>query len=341
MAYRLIEFVLPKTSEASIRDQLEDFSVLGHWTLAQQDDTHLVRVLVRLEETEGVIAALEERFTFSEDFRVMLSEVTATLPRPAIEEERAEEEASEAAESEEEEEDSNPERVAAIELIETLSDASRLSSTFVVTLILSVVVAALGLVRDNVAVVIGAMVIAPLLSPNMAIALGTTLGDLSLLKQAAKSTAVGLTLSALLSVGLGLVFTVDLEVQEIASRVVVAPSDIALALAAGAAGALAFTSGISAGVVGVMVAVALLPPLVVSGLLVGSGQWQLAYHAFLLHVCNVIGVNLAGIVTFALKGLRPGRVWEEKKARRMTRFALALWSLAMIALFAIFLWLGR
>lgn len=339
MAYRMIEFVLPSTSEASIRDQLDDFAILGHWTIEQRDDTQLVRVLVRLEETEGVINALEERFTFSDDFRVMLSEVTATLPRPDSDEEEAKRDEESKEKSGDAEDDSPPpERVAAIELIETLSSASQLSWNYVLTLVLSVIVAALGLARDSVAVVIGAMVIAPLLSPNMAIALGTTLGDLPLLKQAAKATVVGLALSAALSIAAGFVFPVDPTVPEIAARCVVAPADIALALAAGAAGALAFTSGVAAGVVGVMVAVALLPPLVVSGLMVGIAEWEMAYQAFLLHVCNVIGVNLAGIITFAAKGVRPGQMWEEKKARVLTRSAIVVWTIAMAALLVVFVW---
>jgi uncharacterized hydrophobic protein (TIGR00271 family) len=120
------------------------------------------------------------------------------------------------------------------------------------------------------------MVIAPLLGPNVALSLATTLGDGDLARTALKTNAVGIGLALALSVCLGLILAVDPNIHEIASRTEVSLSDVVLALVAGGAGALAFTSGVPAALVGVMVAVALLPPLVTCGLLLGSEFFQLA-----------------------------------------------------------------
>jgi len=128
---------------------------------------------------------------------------------------------------------------------------------------------------------------------------------------------------------------VDLEATEVQSRTWVGPGDLALALCAGCAGVLSLTRGASAALVGVMVAVSLLPPLVVGGLLLGSGHPRQALGALELFLCNVICVNLAGVVTFLWRGVRPLSWWEAGRARRATRTALGIWG----ALLALLVWL--
>jgi len=125
---------------------------------------------------------------------------------------------------------------------------------------------------------------------------------------------------------------VDPAMPGMPQRIQVGPGDSALALASGCAGVLAFTTGAPATLVGVMVAVALLPPLVTSGLLLGSGHWTAAQGALLVFLTNVICVNLSGIVTFLFQGVRPLTWWETQKARRATRIAIAIWVLLLLAL---------
>ena len=111
-------------------------------------------------------------------------------------------------------------------------------------------------------------------------------------------------------------------------------SDLILALAAGTAGTLAFTSELPGAVIGVMVAVALMPPLVAFGMLLGAGEAALALGALMLTAANVICVNLAGVATFLVQGVEPRTWWEAEKAKRATRRATALWAflLALLAL---------
>ncbi len=108
--------------------------------------------------------------------------------------------------------------------------------------------------------------------------------------------------------------------------------DIALALAAGCAATLSFTSRAQSALIGVMVAVALLPPLVVLGMLIGAGEWDDAMGAFLLLVTNIIGINLASVMTFWVQGIHPVRWWEADKARKATTIAVAIWSTLLIVL---------
>lgn len=340
MAYRLIECALSSRSRDTVLEVLDEAYVLGAWSLEQEGGTHLVRILVELKRSEGLIESLEGSLSLDPESRIFLSEVLATLPEPEQDEEEEQDAGGGEASQEEGDEEPPPDRVAAVELSTKLRESVELSRNFFAMLALSVVVAAVGLTRDDVAVVIGAMVIAPLLAPHMAIALGTTLGDLKLLRRAGTAAGLTVVIGAGLSLVAGLFFPVDPGVEQFVTRTEIAPSDVILALAAGAAGALAFTSGVSQGIVGVMVAVSLLPPLAAAGLLAGVAEWEMAARASLLFASNVVSVNLAAIVTFFLKGLRPSSYWEEKKAQRIAAIAVSVWAVLLVALLILIIWLS-
>ena len=185
------------------------------------------------------------------------------------------------------------------------------------------------------------MVIAPLLGPNVALSLGTTLGDLSLLRRALLTALAGIATMTVLSVIIGMLVYVNPASPEVASRNAVALGDIAVALASGCAGALAFTTGVSATLIGVMVAVALLPPLVTFGLLLGGGHSASAMGALSLVLMNLICVNLAGVMTFLVQGIRPATWWEKDRAVKATRIAMGLWAGLLGALLGMILRLRK
>ena len=259
----------------------------------------------------------------------MILPVEATLPRaepaPAAEPEQAEPE------------EKSPERIAREELYEDIKDAAHCSRVYLAMVALSTIVAAIGLYYNSVAIIIGAMVIAPLLGPNMAMALATTLGDLPLLWRALKTSVAGTGTVMALSVILGVVLQVDPALPEVASRNGVALGDVVVALASGAAGALAFTTGVSATLIGVMVAVALLPPLVTFGLLLGSGHLVMASGALSLFLMNLICINLAGVTTFLVQGIRPASWLEKDRAAKATRISIMLWGVLLAALIGLIL----
>ena len=140
-----------------------------------------------------------------------------------------------------------------------IADTAKLDQVYVSLVVLASVVAAIGLSRDNTAAVIGAMVVAPLLGPNMALALGMVLGDGPLVRRALVTNVAGLTLAFASAAVLGLALNADPSTPELASRAQVAVSDLVLALAAGCAGALSYTAGVPTYLTGVMVAVAYRP----------------------------------------------------------------------------------
>ncbi len=116
------------------------------------------------------------------------------------------------------------------------------------------------------------------------------------------------------------------------SRTEVGMDSVVLALASGAAAALSLTTGLSSVLVGVMVAVALLPPAATLGIMLGQGNMSLAIGAGLLLAVNIVCVNLASKVVFFLKGVDP-RTWLEKeKAKRAMVVYVLGWIITLIIL---------
>lgn len=335
MALRLIELVLPTESEEALDELLDPQPTLGFWKDRVSDDLTLSRILVPVEDSERVLDLLEHRFSRVEGFKVILLQVQASLPRPESLDVSPPGIPKEALLKKQQ--GKPAQRVSREELYADVTDTARLTPVYSFMVILSSIVAAIGLLQGNLAVVIGAMIIAPLLGPNVALALATTLGDSQLAKKAMRTALVGIGLALVFSVLLGMVYPVDPTAVEIAARTRVGLADVALALASGSAGVLSFTAGLSTTLVGVMVAVALLPPLVTIGLLLGAGYVSLAGEATILLLVNLICVNLAGVCTFLAQGIQPLSWWELGRARRAARVAIIAWTLLLAVLVVLIL----
>lgn len=367
MPLRLIELSVPEElADEDLEELLRGASAtVDVWREAPSQGRVRFRVLADAERTEPLLDELETRFEGSESFRLVLLPVEASVPRPELEEEAAEQEedvgeagagaveeapiepapaaeggaaAKEQDKVEEEDEEKGTGRIAREELYADLADSARLSGVYLVLIALSAVVCSFGLVTESETVVIGAMVIAPLLGPLVATSLATTLADQDLGLRALRAGTAGIATAFFLAFALGAVMPVDPALPGIASRSAAGLSDVVLALASGSAGTLAFTSALPSAVIGVMVAVALVPPVVAAGLLFGAGFPGAGTGALLLSLVNLICVNLAGVLTFLVQGIAPNRWWEAEQARRATRLAVVIWSLLLLALVAAILW---
>lgn len=327
MPLRQIEVVVPEKAKSDFETLLKDDSVVHYWNEESGNSGYLLKALVKANQTEAFLDKAEQLMGSKDGYRLVMQDVEATLPRIEEEEEEQKEELNEIWEK-----PLQGIRVSREELYNEISESVNLSSTYLAMVTLSTIVAALGMLRDSTAIVIGAMVIAPLLGPNVALALSTTLGDSKLFKKSIKTNLSGIGVAFLLSVLLGLLLSVDASVYQIASRTEVQLSDIALALASGAAGVLAYTIGMSVAVIGVMVAVALLPPLVTTGILIGDMQWDLSFYAFLLLVTNIICVNLSAVATFTIQGVKPRTWYKSEKAKKINKIAFSVWIVLLLML---------
>jgi uncharacterized hydrophobic protein (TIGR00341 family) len=300
-------------------------ALMGEWRQGIDDGLVLLRLLTPRNTVEDVLKAAESRFRSYSQFRLTVYEVEATLPEPEEEEEAA-------GSASERKNGEKSDRVSFHELIQKLSSGTVANRPYLITVGLASIVAAIGLMRDNVAVIIGAMVIAPLLRPNMALSMATTVGDLKLARRAVLVSLAGIAIALAVAALIGLTVPFDASVEQIRIRTEVQLGDVALALAVGAAGALAFTTGLSEALVGVMVAVALLPPLATAGLLAGAGLWGLAIPAATQVAVNILGIQVAATAVFLLQGIRPRHWWDEDRARKMVRWAGAGWAVLLAAL---------
>jgi len=283
---------------------------------ATEDGMQQTRMLISNDHLQLVLDTLQNVLGAQPTARIIVLPVEMALPKPDEEKRREEGKATAAREA----------------LYEEAARNARLDLNYLVLVILSTLVAAIGLLEDNVAVVIGAMVIAPLLGPNLALSLGTALGDTKLVRKAVMTLSAGILLAVLLSALLGLVWPYGLDSHELMSRTEAGLDSIALALASGAAAALSLTTGLSSVLVGVMVAVALLPPATTLGIVLGHGDSALASGAGLLLAVNIVCVNLASKVVFFIKRIRPRTWFEKEKARRAMVVYVLGWIVSLLVL---------
>lgn len=329
MPLRLIKVVLPERHRKDLDASLKKLNVVDIWQETIDSGRLHFEVLVSTEHSESVLDFLEKRFSHIDGFRIILLPVHASIPRLKSDEEG---QADEEVLSEKKKYVSKMIRISREELYADIEKTVRLSWTFVVMVVLSAVVATVGIMRNNVVFVIGAMVIAPMLGPNLALSFATTLGDIDLIRKAVKTISGGIAAALIPSFIIGIAFAIDTGIPELIFRTKVSLGDVILALVAGSAAAISFTSELFSALIGVMVAVALLPPLVTLGMLAGSGNWELALGSLLLFLVNLICLNLAGVLTFLVQGIRPLTWWETKKARKATQMAIILWTILLAVL---------
>lgn len=332
MALRLLEIVISEEHVSEVFSIIEEEQITNYWQTCSCESRTIFKFILPAESTEKLMDELEKRYGQSNDFHLALLPVEASFPSPREIEEKTEE-----SKDPEQKEEKVPLRVSRQELYNEVFDNSKLTNTFIIMVILSTIVASIGLLNNNIAVVIGAMVIAPLLGPNVALSFAITLGDSVLGYNSLKTNLAGILVAFVVAFLLGIFLSVDPGIPEIHARTFVGYDDIVLALASGIAGALSLTSGLSSSLIGVMVAVALIPPLAVFGLLLGGGYVNASFNAFFLLIINMICINLAGVVTFLLKGLQPIHWWEASKAKKATKYAIIIWvSLLLVLIFLLY-----
>jgi uncharacterized hydrophobic protein (TIGR00341 family) len=337
MAERLIEVFSGSDPEKDLKEMLEEKQMIGYWTVKTTEELWQTKILALAENSEKILDSLEQRFTQDESFRAILFQVEASLPR-AQEEEKEEE--NQATEEEKKPKKGIFKRISREELYHDISEMISNDAVDIAMIVLSAIVVTIGLVRNSPAIIIGAMVIAPMLGPNVAQSFATTLGDFGLLAKSVRTNLIRIGLGFAFALVFGLLFRLDYTTHEITSRTVANLGDIVLAFASGTAAALSITSGVSTSLIGVMVAVSLMPPLAAAGMLLGSGNIEGFSGAILLFFVNIVCINLASIITFRLQGIEPRSWWEANKAGKAVRVTIIGW-VVVLGLLALSLFLSE
>lgn len=259
---------------------------VADFNLIKSDTNDMITVRHPLDKTDKIIARFEEEFKFvPEDRRgIIISSPDVILPK------------------EEEKEKKFSDKSAWESIIGYGEQNSYINSKYLALFFFASVVATLGLITDNVAVVVGAMIIAPAFGPIASAAIGIVTGKMDLFRDGLKAEFVGILLAIGTAAIIGFMLP-GVEMNEsLRTRMYPTLFDLFVGLAAGAAGGYVLVSGKSSSVVGVMVAAALVPVMAAIGIGVVFLNPLLVLGAFLLLIVNVVSIILATVIVFWFAG---------------------------------------
>ncbi len=327
---RLIEAAIPSGRHdeilAALDEQEYDYVTVPE--SSREEYSELLMLPVETNEVEEVLDILK-KYDVEKDAYVVVTELSTIVS----------EEYEGGEDPGEDDEGSGDERISRDELKAKAEDLSRSTTNYVLFTVISAVVATAGLMMDSAAIVVGSMVIAPLIGPTLASSVATVVNDDDLFREGMKSQWLGVAVAIASSIAFAFLvrFTIAPDVdlmmiQQVAERSHPGLLVLAVALGAGVAGALSLTSGMSAALVGVMIAVALIPPAAAVGLGVAYGNRPLAIGAGVLVFLNVLCINLAALVTLWAKGYRPEHWYEERIAKQITVQRVGALTLLVLAL---------
>ncbi len=244
----------------------------------------------------------------------------------------------------EEDSEYRSDRIAREELQTKAEDLVSNTPTYVLMTVISAVIATAGLLLDSPATVVGSMVIAPLIGPALSAAVGTVVDDEELFRTGIRLQALGVAVAVVSATvfaaalrGLNLVppGLDPLALSEVSERVAPNVLVLAVAIGAGIAGIVSLMSGVSSALVGVMIAVALIPPAAAVGIGIAFRIPRLALGSGVLILVNVLSINLAALLMLWYEGYRPEAWFREEEARAalVKRASVLVVAIAVLSLF--------
>lgn len=327
---RLLQITIPAKNRDRLLSSLEEADI--NYFLADEtsdrDYTAIAYIALPLNAVEPVLERLRDA-GLSDDALVVVLEPNSIVSREfdELEEKYAR--------------DRNEDRVARSELRSTAAELAPSWRPYVIMTIVSAVIATAGLLLDSSAVVVGSMVIAPVIGPAMSASVGSVMNDEKLFTRGVQLQAVGIGLSVLSA----LLFAIAVRhiqlvppladvtaIPEIEERIAPDFLTLPIALGAGVAGAVSITSGAATALVGVMIAVALLPPAAAVGIALAWGHPVGAALSAALLLVNLLSINLGAMTVMWLKQYRPIDDGVLSQTRRQTFKRAVLLSVGVLVL---------
>lgn len=215
------------------------------------------------------------------------------------------------------------------EVFAAMSRGARANIDYYMLILLSSAIATLGLILNSGAIIIGAMLVAPLMNPILAIGNGLVLGNFMLMRRGLKAVLNGVCIVIAVAAAFVIFLPVHEPGSEILARTEPNVFDLLVALAAGAAAAYGVSrKSVAAALPGVAIAVALVPPLCVVGYGFGTARFLVAGGALLLFATNFAAIIMAGAAVFYFLGFRPSKTTRGA----ITRKALVLAIVGLVVL---------
>ena len=189
------------------------------------------------------------------------------------------------------------------DVLKTQTIYSSLSFQFLAMLSAASLISSLGLMSDSSVIIVGAMLIAPLMKPIMSLSYSITNGDSALKLRSCNTLVTGVVLTLFISFMSGLVLDLSNITDQMAARIEPNLFDLGVAIAAGIAAAVAMTRrSVADSLPGVAIAVAIVPPICVSGISLSMGEMHAFYGAFLLFGVNLFAIVISAVFVFSVSG---------------------------------------
>ena len=189
------------------------------------------------------------------------------------------------------------------DVLKTQTIYSTISFQFLAMLSAASLIGSLGLLSDSGVIIVGAMLIAPLMKPIMSLSYSITNGDTALKLRSCNTLVIGVMLTLFISFMSELVLDLSNITNQMASRIEPNLFDLGVAIAAGIAAAVAMTRrSVADSLPGVAIAVAIVPPICVSGISLSMGEMHAFYGAFLLFGVNLFAIVISAIFVFSISG---------------------------------------
>ncbi len=192
------------------------------------------------------------------------------------------------------------------DLFLNLRDSAKFSYVFLILMVLSTLLATTGLFSNSSPVIIGAMILAPLMSPIVSLSMGVIRAEKIMLQQSLRTLFIGIIMALIASSFYAFIMPLEQITTEMQSRINPTFLDLMVAVFAGIAGAYASSKEeVAKSLAGVAIAVALVPPLSVTGIGIGLFNLEVIYGSFLLFITNIVGITLSAALTFIVLGYAP------------------------------------
>jgi uncharacterized hydrophobic protein (TIGR00341 family) len=325
---RLVQVLIPKGTRSAVLDTLDDqgidYAVFDE--VGRGDFEAMVQFPVPPSGVEPVMDELIEAGIREDAYTIVLSTETVVSQRLSALVERF-----------------PGLRISREELYARAQDLAPANSTFFAFLLLSTVIATTGLLLDSAATIIGAMVVAPLMGPAVSASVGTVLDDPEMTRRGIRLQVVGLVAAIVTAAVMGWLLQqtvlippgLDIEtIPQIAERTSPNFLSLFLALGSGIAGSLSIMRGSGSTLVGVAIAVALVPPAATSGLGIAFGLTGVAIAGAVLVVVNLLAINVSALTLFWVAGFKPldAGVFEGVRASIVSRIVVIVVAIALLSI---------
>jgi len=215
------------------------------------------------------------------------------------------------------------------DLFINLKESAKFSYIYLTLMILSTLLATTGLFASSSPVIIGAMILAPLMTPIISLSMGVIRANEILIKHSTKTLFLGVFVALLVSSLFTFFIPLEQITSEMQSRVNPNLLDLLVAIFSGIAGAYATSKEeVAKSLAGVAIAVALVPPLSVTGIGLGLGNIEVIYGSFLLFITNLVGITLSAALTFLILGYAP--IKRAKKGLFLTLIIMSIITIPLV-----------